>query len=64
MPSPNPECGENHPKPTHQPTYLNVEQVWAVHVEQALVVLQPDLDRAGRVDAVGVLVPGEGVGVE
>lgn len=43
---------------------LSVEEVGSVHVEQSLVVIHPDLHRPGRVDAVCVLVAGEGVGVE
>ena len=35
-----------------------------MHVEKPLVLLHPDLDGAGRVDPVGVLVAREGVGVE
>ena len=35
-----------------------------MHVEESLVLLHPDLDGAGCVDPVGVLVAGEGVGVE
>ena len=45
-------------------TYLSIEQVGPVHVEEPLEVLHPDLDRPGGVDAVRVLVAGEGVGVE
>ena len=45
-------------------TYLSIEQVRPVHVEEPLVLLHPDLDGPGGVDTVRVLVPGESVGVE
>ena len=45
-------------------TYFRVQQVWSVHVEKSLVLIHPDLDSPGSVDAVGVLVPWEAVGVE
>ena len=35
-----------------------------MHVEEPLVFLHPDLDSPGGVDAVGILVAGEGVRVE
>ena len=48
----------------HILTNLGIEQVGSVHVEEPLEVLHPDLDGPGGVDAVRVLVAGEGVGVE
>lgn len=48
--------------PLGQVADVRLEQVVPVHVEEALVVVHPDLGHPGRVDPVGVV--GDEVGVE